>query len=105
MEFAITLVAPPGSGGLLELSRSVSAMLGHKAEPVWLAEGEAVDLVFEGQADRQTRPALKERIGEKVRSLPVDWCLQPARHRRKRMLIADMDSTIIGQECLDEMAD
>src|SRR5689334_23313216 len=36
---------------------------------------------------------------------PVDWCVQPAEGRRKRLLVADMDSTIINVECLDELAD
>ena len=35
----------------------------------------------------------------------MDACLQPAAGRRKRLLLADMDSTIIGCECLDELAD
>lgn len=35
----------------------------------------------------------------------ADWALLPARHRRKRLLVCDMDSTIIGQECIDELAD
>lgn len=38
-------------------------------------------------------------------SLRVDWCVQPAAGRRKRLLVADMDSTIINVECLDELAD
>lgn len=37
--------------------------------------------------------------------LPVDWCFQPAAGRRKALLVADMDSTIISCECLDELAD
>jgi phosphoserine phosphatase len=37
--------------------------------------------------------------------LPVDFAVQPAANRRKRLLIADMDSTIINVECLDELAD
>lgn len=40
-----------------------------------------------------------------VAELPVDWALVPALNRRKRVLIADMDSTIINVECLDELAD
>ena len=36
---------------------------------------------------------------------PVDVCVQLAEHRRKKLLIADMDSTIVGVECLDELAD
>ena len=34
-----------------------------------------------------------------------DICVLPAENRKKRLLICDMDSTIIGQECLDELAD
>jgi phosphoserine phosphatase len=48
---------------------------------------------------------LKRIVAATVANHPADWCLQAAAGRRKRMLIADMDSTIIGQECLDEMAD
>ncbi|MDB5449307.1 MAG: serB [Phenylobacterium sp.] len=36
---------------------------------------------------------------------PVDACVQPAAGRRKRLMVADMDSTIINVECLDELAD
>jgi phosphoserine phosphatase len=35
----------------------------------------------------------------------ADWAITPSANRRKRLLISDMDSTIIGQECLDELAD
>jgi phosphoserine phosphatase len=38
-------------------------------------------------------------------ALETDWAVTPAQGRRKRLLISDMDSTIIGQECLDELAD
>ena len=44
-------------------------------------------------------------VAEALGTRPLDWCVQPAEGRRKRMLIADMDSTIIGQESLDEMAE
>ena len=37
--------------------------------------------------------------------LPVDWALVPVEGRRKKLLVADMDSTIINVECLDELAD
>ena len=46
-----------------------------------------------------------QRIAEALAGLPVDYCIQPAEGRRKRLLIADMDSTIINVECLDELAD
>lgn len=43
-------------------------------------------------------------IGEKAASINVDFALQPLAHRRKKLLIADMDSTIINEECIDELA-
>jgi phosphoserine phosphatase len=45
--------------------------------------------------------AVKAAVGER----PVDFAVQPVENRRKRLLIADMDSTIINVECLDELAD
>jgi phosphoserine phosphatase len=47
----------------------------------------------------------QSRLQAALAGLPVDLCVQPAAGRRKRLLIADMDSTIIGCECLDELAD
>lgn len=38
-------------------------------------------------------------------NLEVDYCLQASHNRKKRLLICDMDSTLIGQECIDELAD
>jgi phosphoserine phosphatase len=35
----------------------------------------------------------------------ADFCIQPSNTRRKQLLICDMDSTLIGQECIDELAD
>lgn len=40
-----------------------------------------------------------------LQSLGIDLVVQPAEGRRKAMLLADMDSTMIGQECIDELAD
>ncbi len=48
---------------------------------------------------------VKEMVAQAVADRPLDWCVQPAAGRKKRMLIADMDSTIIGQESLDELAE
>lgn len=48
---------------------------------------------------------LREEAAHAVRGLPVDWALVPMAGRRKKLLVADMDSTIINVECLDELAD
>src|SRR5688500_4587913 len=62
----------------------------------WIDQGDAADLAV---TDAPTaRTALEGWEG-------VDVVVQPMRHRRKRLLVADMDSTIIGQECIDELAD
>jgi phosphoserine phosphatase len=65
-----------------------------------LGEG-AADLFTEGESPRALRAAAARAL-ERQR---VDFCAQAAWGRQKRLLVADMDSTIIGCECLDELAD
>jgi phosphoserine phosphatase len=48
---------------------------------------------------------LRQEAFAAVAEMPVDWALAPVQARRKKLLVADMDSTIIGCECLDELAD
>jgi phosphoserine phosphatase len=48
---------------------------------------------------------LRQEAAAAVAEIPVDWALVPIEARRKLLLIADMDSTIINVECLDELAD
>jgi phosphoserine phosphatase len=63
----------------------------------WIDEGDAADLRFTGDL-KAARWALQ--------SLPeVDFVVQADEPRWKRLLVADMDSTVIGQECIDELAD
>ncbi len=57
----------------------------------------------EGQGEGELAH-LKEMVAAVAGDRPLDWCVQRTAGRKKRMLIADMDSTIIGQESLDEMA-
>jgi phosphoserine phosphatase len=67
--------------------------------PSWLDEGVAADLPF-GRADRAGARAALEGL------LPgVDVVVQPAEDRAKKLLVADMDSTMITIECIDELAD
>ena len=63
----------------------------------WIDEGDCADLAYAGDA-RAARWAL-----DGLES--VDVVIQPAERRWKRLFVADMDSTIIGQECIDELAD
>jgi phosphoserine phosphatase len=63
----------------------------------WIDEGDAADLTFAGDS-KAARWALDGLEG-------MDLVVQPEEPRWKRLLVADMDSTIIGQECIDELAD
>ena len=68
----------------------------------WLDEGAAADLPFAGQKDHPDAVPLDVLR----RALPnVDVIVQPAAGREKRLLVADMDSTMITVECIDELAD
>ncbi len=61
----------------------------------------AMDLFTEGAEPTRLAAAARRVLGRQ----PVDVCVQPAEDRFKRLLVADMDSTIINCECLDELAD
>lgn len=50
-------------------------------------------------------PETRWQSWEALQGLELDLVVQPGGGRRKRMLLADMDSTMIGQECIDELAD
>jgi phosphoserine phosphatase len=63
----------------------------------WIDEGDAADLSYNGDS-KAARWAIDGLDG-------VDLAVQPEEPRWKRLLVADMDSTIIGQECIDELAD
>ena len=63
----------------------------------WIDEGDAADLRYSGDS-KSARWALEALDG-------VDVVVQPDEPRWKKLLVADMDSTIIGQECIDELAD
>jgi phosphoserine phosphatase len=63
----------------------------------WIDEGDAADLKFSGDLEA-ARWALETIEG-------IDVIVQPDEPRWKRLLVADMDSTVVGQECLDELAD
>ena len=94
---SITLVTPDPLA-LVSARDAVRAALAIGSE-TGLGEG-ALDLFAEGEAQ-----ATKSVVQTALRDLPVDFAVQLVENRRKRLLIADMDSTIINVECLDELAD
>ncbi len=68
-------------------------------DAAWLAPDEAAEFPLERLPDNQWQ------VWEDLQKLGVDLVVLPAEGRRKKMLLADMDSTMIEQECIDELAD
>ncbi|TCI00087.1 phosphoserine phosphatase SerB [Roseococcus sp. SYP-B2431] len=103
MPHVLTLIAAPGALAPAQLlaAKSALAALGADCDaPDWLAENEAVDLPFAALAPEQAIAAAKSALGD----APIDLIAQPAEGRRKKLLLADMDSTIVTSETLDEIA-
>ncbi len=103
METVLTLIAP--AGGLDEtivasVAKALKVMGVEAGEPDWLSPGEACDIPFSG-ADPQ---AVETAVREALSGAAVDLLAQPAAGRRKTLLVADMDCTIITTETLDELA-
>jgi len=67
-----------------------------------LSADKAVDVIITDAPDNLRGRIAKALIGK---NLSADFCLQPTTNRKKKLLICDMDSTLIGQECIDELAD
>lgn len=103
MAYVATLVSHPAAKALSPamLARASEA-LPHPGASAWLNPGIAADIIF-------ARPdATLDAIAARVRAVlngPVDVIVQPVAHRAKKLFLADMDSTMIGQECIDELAD
>ena len=103
MSFVVTLICNPASPALdstvIDGARAVLPSPNHWE---WLSEGVAADIFFETTEDIS---ALATRLREAAGDLPIDGVVQPRATRRKKLFLADMDSTMIGQECIDELAD
>ena len=73
-------------------------------EPLWLDPGIAAEIVFAPGIDSDAR-GLTDHLRSVLGDDPIDAVVQRSGPRRKKLLVADMDSTMIGQECVDELAD
>ena len=102
--FVATLIAPDGAAELPRAVAEIAALLPDVGAPDWLEPGRAADIPFASEAERL--PEIRARVAERCLALgPVDAVVQATEGRRKKLLLADMDSTMIGQECIDELAD
>jgi phosphoserine phosphatase len=104
MELVLTLVAPPNAGALSVNLREVFASVGARGKEsrkLDAGDGAATDVILEADDLATVRAALEAPLADQQ----LDWCLQPVEGRKKKLFIADMDSTIINVECIDELAD
>jgi len=109
MTFVATLISNPAAPSLdaAAIERARRALPSAQA-PAWLDPGIAVDIPFAGSQEHKEangKRALADRVRAALAGVGADVVLQPMSGRRKRLFLADMDSTMIGQECIDELAD
>jgi len=100
--FVATLIATPSGPGFSQAQlHDVAQSLGADSRAaIWLDEGFAADLPLDAMPDPDTIALARNKAVE----ARLDLVVQRIENRRKRFLIADMDSTMIEQECIDELA-
>jgi phosphoserine phosphatase len=102
MQMVLTLIAGANArAGFPQLVEAIAGTLGTACEPIWLAPGRACDIAFDAISPAAAEGRARGVIGDRE----VDVLAQPVADRRKRLLVADMESTVIENEMLDEVAD
>jgi phosphoserine phosphatase len=103
MSLVATLICHPANPALdSTVVDGARAILPSPGKAQWLFAEVAVDIPFAGSDNIR---AIETRLREAKGDLPIDIVVQPADNRRKKLFLADMDSTMISQECIDELAD
>lgn len=105
MDQVLTIIAPNGNDSLTDpvaeqLCRLLTGLGAETDRPDWLARGKAVDIPLTGLDADQAQAA----VIETCTGLHLDAVAQPNKNRKKKILVADMDSTIVTSETLDELA-
>lgn len=97
-----TLIANPNNPVLTpELGHKASQSVG-ASSLYWLADGVACDIPIPLQIPQEDA---EKKLSEALSGKAIDIIIQPQDTRRKKLLMADMDSTMIQQECIDELAE
>jgi phosphoserine phosphatase len=97
--YQVTLIGAPNQE---RLNMSVLDSLRHAwggGDAVWLSHAEAAEFPIEAI------PSNPWQVWQDFQNMGIDMIVQPSAKRRKKMVLADMDSTMIQQECIDELAD
>jgi phosphoserine phosphatase len=106
MKSVLTLVAPPDRHPLSDAVTTVLTQRLHQVgattgDIAWLQAQIACDIPFDNLPVDQAQQLVAATLAE----LPIDFHVQPAANRRKKLLLSDMDSTILTNETLDDIAD
>ena len=101
MSLVVTLIAGPGARRVLPGRAAAIGSALSAGKPDWLAPGQACDLVLEDADAAKAESTARQAIGDAA----IDVLVQPAGGRRKRVFVADLESTIIENEMLDDLAE
>jgi len=109
MEHILSLIGnpekPPFDPQLAEIAHAILHERGTAPKPiVWLMPGVAAEIAFDTATQLRANDA-HAAVRQRLEAAPVDVNQLPAEGRRKKLLVADMESTIIRNEMLDELAD
>ncbi len=107
MSLVATLICNPNNPALdSTILDGARAVLPSAAPAHWLWDEVAADIPFDAPTkSKDDVRAIADRLRAARGDLPIDIVVQPIATRRKKLFLADMDSTMIGQECIDELAD
>src|SRR2546430_84194 len=107
MSLVATLICNPANPALdSTIVDGALAVLPSPGTAQWLFDEVAVDIPLDYQVKSPDDiKAIEPRLQQARGDLPIDIVVQPVAARRKKLFLADMDSTMIGQECIDELAD
>ncbi|MCC6776046.1 MAG: phosphoserine phosphatase SerB [Hyphomicrobiales bacterium] len=108
MTLVATLISNPAAPALTDALLALARDALPTTQPaIWLAAGVAADIPFSepGANPQGGLGAWAAGVRGALAGAAVDVIVQPRHRRRKKLFLADMDSTIIGQECIDELAD
>ncbi len=104
MDAVVTLIGPRAetldAAIVTEAARALNALDAEVGAVDWLAQDQAADLPFSGPEPATAQAAVRDALGGR----PIDIVAQPLRHRRKRLMLSDMDATMVAEETLDEVA-
>ncbi|MBT5185460.1 MAG: phosphoserine phosphatase SerB [Kordiimonadaceae bacterium] len=97
MTYVLTLISSSNSAAITDEIKDKYSTIVNASSIKWLSTNVAVDIYFDDSINDDVINQLKEEA--------FDYAIQKVATREKKLLLADMDSTIIECECIDELAD